>query len=343
MADDALQVVGSAIEVITQALGRIAYEHRGGTMAEVTVDDEHLLLLDSERHGDVGSQIALAGTRIKGSDDDDVLFRMRSDGELEVGTQYAECLVHDVALASLHHNLTHLLRLLPEQNELLQGWTILAADIERNLAQEWDGYVLQILAATHGGVHVFTHEDDDHRDEEAQCECHQQDVAAHRSHRQVAACRRSDNTGVIGGKSLGELVFLTLLEEEEIERLLYLLLTAYGLQILSLVRVAGNLRGGMRLVSLQGAQLGAEGYHEVVDTCRNTSAHGIQVLVVIGNQWVLFAGVCHNVVALQQGLIVFSNLLLDARTVDTGIGWQHLVLAHSAYETAADILCDGEA
>ena len=342
MADDALQVVGSAIQIVAQALGRTAYEHRGGTMAQVTVDDEHLLLLDGERHRHVGSQVALAGTRIEGSKEDDVLFRMRSDGELEVGTQYAECLVHDVALASLHHNLAGFLLLLPELDALLQGRTVLAADIERNLAQEWDGYVLQVLAATNGGVHVFTHEDDDHRNEEAQHECHQQDVAAHRCHRQVAACRRSDDTGIIGGESLGELVFLTLLEEEEIERLLYLLLSAYGLQILSLVRVAGNLRGGTRLVSLQGAQLGAEGYHEVVETGADASAHGSQTLVVIGNQRVLLAGVCHNVVALQLSLVVFSNLLLNARTIDTGIGRQKLVLAHLAYETAADILCDGE-
>ena len=343
MADDALQVIGSAIQIVAQALGRTAYEHGSRTMAQVTVDDEHFLLLDGERHRHVGNQVGLAGTRIEGSKEDDVLFRMRSDGELKVGTQYAECLVHDVALACLHHNLAGFLLLLPELDALLQGRTVLAADIERNLAQEWDGYVLQVLAATHGGVHVFTHEDDDHRNEEAQYECHQQDVAAHWCHRQVAACRRSDDAGIIGGESLGKLVFLTLLEEEEIERLLYLLLTAYSLQILSLVRVAGNLRGGMRLVCLQGTQLGTEGYHKVVDTCRNTSAHGIQVLVVIGNQRVLLAGVGNDVVALQQSLVVFSNLLLDARTVDTGIGWQHLVLAHSAYETAADILCNGEA
>ena len=178
MADDALQVVGSAIQIVAQALGRTAYEHGSRTMSQVTVDDEHLLLLDGERHGYVDSQVALAGTRIEGSDDDDVLFRMRSDGELEVGTQYAESLVHDVALASLHHNLVGFLLLLPELDALLQGRTVLAADIERNLAQEWDGYVLQVLASTHGGVHVFTHEDADHRNEEAQCECHQQDVAA---------------------------------------------------------------------------------------------------------------------------------------------------------------------
>ena len=343
MADDALQVVGSVIQIVAQALARTAYEHGSRTMAQVTVDDEHLLLLDGERHRHVGSQVALAGTWVEGSKEDDVLFRMCTDGELEVGTQYAECLVHDVALARLHHHLANLLLLLPELDALLQGRTVLAADIERNLAQEWDGYVLQVLASTHGGVHVFTHEDDDHRNEEAQHECHQQDVAAHWCHRQVAACRRSDDAGIISGESLGELVFLTLLEEEEIERLLYLLLTAYGLQILSLVRVAGNLRGGLRLVCLQGAQLGAEGYHKVVNTGADASAHGSQTLVVIGNQWVLLAGVCHNVVALQLSFVVFSNLLLDARTVDTGIGRQKLVLAHLACKTTADILCNGEA
>ena len=42
------QVVGSAIEVSLKPSAWGAYEHRGGTMAEVTVDDEHLLLLDSD-------------------------------------------------------------------------------------------------------------------------------------------------------------------------------------------------------------------------------------------------------------------------------------------------------
>ena len=268
---------------------------------------------------------------------------MRSDGELEVGTQYAECLVHDVALASLHHNLTHLLRLLPEQNELLQGWTILAADIERNLAQEWYGDVLEVVSAPHRRVHVLTDKDDYHRYQDSENESHEDDVAAHRLHGLGVARRRGDDARIVGGESLGKLVFLSLLQEEEVERLLHLLLATHCLQVLCLARVAGYLAGGLRLVCLQVAKLRVECHHEVVDTGYDAMAHGGEALVIVSHQWVLLAGVSHQVVALQLLLVIFGNLLLDARAVDADIGWQELVLAHLARQEVAQVACHGEA
>lgn len=76
-----------------------------------------------------------------------------------------ERLVHDVALASLHYYLAHLLRLLPEPDALFERWTVLAADKYGVSPRERNIHVLQILSATHGGIHVLTHEDDNYRNE----------------------------------------------------------------------------------------------------------------------------------------------------------------------------------
>ena len=60
MTDDALEVVGAAVEIVAQALAGTLHEHGHGAVAEVTVDDQHPLLLDGQRHGDIGREEALA-------------------------------------------------------------------------------------------------------------------------------------------------------------------------------------------------------------------------------------------------------------------------------------------
>ena len=267
---------------------------------------------------------------------------MAADHELQVGAEHAECLVDDVALARLHHDAAHLLALLPELDALAERGTVLAAEPIGYLAEEGDGNVLEILAPPDGGVHVLTHEDDDHGDEEAQHERHEQDVAADGRHGLDVARRGRDDAGVVGGERLAELVLLTFLEEEEVERLLHLLLAAHGLQVLRLVGVAGYLRGGLRLVRLEVGELGIEGGHIVVDTLHDAVAQGGEVLVVVGYQWVLLAGVRHEVVALQLLLVVLGYLLFDARALYAAVAGQELVLAHLAGEVVADVLRHGE-
>ena len=268
---------------------------------------------------------------------------MAADHELQVGAEHAECLVDDVALARLHHDAAHLLALLPELDALAERGTVLAAEPIGYLAEEGDGNVLEILAPPDGGVHVLTHEDDDHGDEEAQHERHEQDVAADGRHGGEGAGGRGDDAGVVGGERLAELVLLTFLEEEEVERLLHLLLAAHGLQVLRLVGVAGYLRGGLRLVRLEVGELGIEGSHIVVDTLHDAVAQGGEVLVVVGYQWVLLAGVSHEVVAFQLLLVVLGDLLFDARALYAAVAGQELVLAHLAGEVVADVLRHGEA
>ena len=267
---------------------------------------------------------------------------MGSDGELEVGTQYAESLVDDIALACLHHNHTNLFRFLPELDALLESWTVLAADREWNLAEEWYVDLLEILTATNGGICLLTDIDDYHWNKEAQYQSDEQDLATNRLHRGVVSCWRGDDTGIVCGKRLRQLVLLTLLEKEEIQRLLNFLLTANSLQVLRLVRIAGNLRSSSSLVSLEGAQLSLQGYHEVIETSRDALAHRGKALIIICYQWVLLAGVGDDIVALQLTLIVLGNLLFDTRALDTGISWKKLVLANLTSKIISDILSDGE-
>ena len=312
-------------------------------MTKVAVDEEHPFFLDSERHGDVACQVTLARAWVERRKDDDVLFRMGAYHKLQVGAQHAERLVNDVALASLHHNLARLLRLFPELDALHQRRSVLATDAERYLTQERHGDVLQVVSATHGGVHVLTHEDDYHWYQQSEHESHEDDVAAHRLHGLDVARRRGDDARIVGGESLGKFVLLSFLQEEEVESLLHLLLATHCLQVLCLARVAGYLAGGLRLVCLQVGKLRVECHHEVVDTGYDAMAHGGEALVIVSHQWVLLAGVSHQVVALQLLFVVFGNLLLDARAVDADIGWQELVLAHLARQEVAQVACHGEA
>ena len=212
----------------------------------------------------------------------------------------------------------------------------------RYLAEEGHREVFQVLAPTHGGIHILTHEDDHNRYQQAEHEGHEPDVAAHGGHGQVAARRRGDDAGVVGGEGLGKFVFLALLQQEEVERLLHLLLAAYTLQVLGLVGVAGNLRGSLRLAGLEVAELGVERSDEVVDALHDAAAHGGEALVVVGHQGVLLAGVGHQVVALQLGLVVFRYLLLYGRALDAGVGGQQLVLAHLAGEEVAYVFGHGQ-
>ena len=343
LADNLIDALGAAVQVVAQALTWGAHKHGGTAVAQVAIHHDNTLLLDGERHGDVTCQVALATARVEGSEDNDLLLRMGAYHELQVGAQYTERLVHDVTLARLHHNLANLLRLLPELDALLQRWAVFAAHAERYLAQEWDGDVLQVLAATNRRIHVLTNEDYHDWYQQAQYEGYQQDVAANRRHWLDVARRRGDDSGVVGGEGLGEFVLLTFLEEEEVEGLLHLLLATHRLQIFCLVRVAGYLGGGLRLVGLQVGKLGVEAHHEVVDAGDDALAHRRQGLVVVGDERVLLAGVRHEVVALQLGLVVLADLLLDARVLDARVGRQELVLAHLAGEEVADVLRHGDA
>ncbi len=240
-----------------------------------------------------------------------------SEHELKVGTHHAEGLVDVVATAGLDHHLVFgLLFFLAEETEdALPQRGFLA--VVWDLTYKWCGEVFEIFASTHAGVHVLTDEEDDQRDEQAEGDGHQEDVTTHGTGGEQAAHRGCDDAGVVGGEGLGELVLLSLLEEEEVELLLDALLTLYAKQVLCLGRVASDAGGaGCRTGSIA-SHLGIEGADLVVDGGDDSAALLVELGIEVLHEWVLLTGVGHEGVALQELLVVGSYLLLDGGVVDT--------------------------
>lgn len=73
-------------------------------MTQVTVDYQHFLPFNGKAHGDIHGQERLAAARIERGHDDDIRCLILASHELQVGTQYTECLVDDVTAALLDNN-----------------------------------------------------------------------------------------------------------------------------------------------------------------------------------------------------------------------------------------------
>lgn len=332
---DALHLTG---QVITQPVVGGTDIDRGGTAAQVTVDDQHPLSLEGQRGGDVDGQEGLAAAGIEGSQQDD-LPRSRLGGhKLQVGPQHPEGLVHHVPPAFLHHDfgLGQRSNFFPEQ----AGTAHLA--VKGNLAHKGQGEVLQVLPAPYPGIHAFLQEDDDHRKEQAQGKADQQDVLLHRSRGNHGAGGRGDDPGVVGGKGLRKLVFLPLLEEEEVERLLHLLLAFDRQQVFGLRRIGRDAGRRLLVALLQRADLGGQCRDQVVDRTDDAAPHGAEGLVHVDHQGVPLAAVGHQVVALELQAVVFRNLALDVGALQPRIGRQQLVAAGGGGEVVADVAGHGE-
>lgn len=76
--------------------------------------------------------------------------------EIHVGTQHAECLVDDVAVALIHH---YGFQVLPLPVFELPPF-FLCAGVLGNLTYERYAQILQVLATAHFGIHILLHEND---------------------------------------------------------------------------------------------------------------------------------------------------------------------------------------
>ena len=98
-----------------------------------------------------------------------------------------------------------------------------------NLAEERHADSLDdVAAATHTGVHEHDAQQCHSRYGHANSQAKQDDAVALRRHRRVGAVGTVDNSGIVVGHGLRQGVFLTPVEQEEVERLLYLLLALDG-------------------------------------------------------------------------------------------------------------------
>ena len=130
-------------------------------MTQVTVDYQHFLPFNGKAHGDIHGQERLAAARIERGHDDDIRCLILASHELQVGTQYTECLVDDVTAALLDNNGPDFLWFLSEYSFLLSCE-------QRNFTDERYGYAFQIFSSPYTGIHVLTYKDNDYRNKQSQ-------------------------------------------------------------------------------------------------------------------------------------------------------------------------------
>ena len=332
--DELVKVPLLTREVMGQTDLRRSDQGRGHGLTDIAVDDEHLLLLDGQRHGDIGREIGLTTTRVEGGHDHHVVLSVLRNEELELRTEHAEGLVHHVALALLYDDLqlvTTLVATLPP----------LALASIRYFSDKRYGETLDILAAAHGGVHALAEVEQSDRQHQTQGQGDEQDVAVVGRDGIGVAKRGGDDADVVGGEGLVHLVLLALLEQEEVELLLDLLLTAHAREVLLLLRAGGDFRRGLVLVLLRVAQLQVDCAAEVVDALQDDLADLGQLLVVVAHDGVALRGVGDERVALEQERVVFCDLLLNARRFQSGVGRQELARLGTARQHALHVLCHG--
>ena len=281
-------------------------------MAKVTVDHEYFLILDSQTDSAVHRQEGLTGSRVERGSRDHIGGRILGH-ELEVRPKDSEGLVDGVTVAVLNNNGVgaESCSLDPAEDVLLLGG-------QRKLAEERKRKALEILAGVNLGVGGHQDVLDGERDQEAEKKGHKHDPALLRSNRAVDH-RVLDHTGVVGGESLGELILLTLLEKVEVEALLDALLTLDAEQLVSLLRVGGNLRGSGPGLALEAAVAGVESHDLVVHGHRDSASHRLEGLVHILDQHVVLTGVLDEVVPLDELAVIFIDPGLKS-----GIGYAHI-------------------
>ena len=174
------------------------------------------------------------------------------------------------------------------------------------------GQRFQVFPSAHLGVQLFAGENDAYGNEKSQSKGNQEEFLFIRSGRNHAACGRHDDARIISGEGLRQLVFLTFLQQEEVERLFHFLLTFHREQVFALRGVGGDACRGLLFALLQSTQLGVQRRDVVVDGGDDGAPHVLQRLVEVYHQRIRFAAVCHEVVALQLHGVVVRYLSLDA-------------------------------
>ena len=334
--DDAVQVVCAVGQVVGEAdLGRTHILRLAG-VAQVAVDDEHALVADGERHGEVHRDEGLAGAGIEGRDGEDAVL-LALGHEFEVGAQHAESFVDDVAVAFLHHDRVRVDGLLVQDPAETAGDVVAVVAVEGDLAQEGQGQFLEVVASAHGGVETLDQADDEGRQEEADQQGQDEGRAAGRRDGEHRAGGRVDDAGVVGREGLAELVLLAFLQEEEVEGFLDGLLPLHAEQVLGLGRVGGDAGGVAARAALQVGDLLFERGHEVVHGADDVGAHPVEGVVGVDDERVGRAGIRQQLVALEDLGVVGGDLRLEARAVDARIGGQQTAGIVVGGQVVADV------
>ncbi len=330
--DEHLMNVGDAtVEVVTEALLGGVNVRRGGAVAQVAVNDQHALAFDGEGHGDVHAKERLAAAGVERGEQDDVAGGIGVGHELQVGAEHAEGFVDDVTRAFFHHHFSLVLGLALVEPAGLVGRLV------GYLAHKGEGEAVEVLAASHHGVGALLDEDDDHGDEQAQRQGNQEDVLLDGSGGRHGAAGQRDDAGVVGGEGLREFVLLTLLQQVEVEGFLHFLLALHAEQVLGLVGVGGDARGGLVAVVLLTLDLCVQGHQLVVNGLYQVGTVLGQVLVHLFHQGVALATLGDQAVALQQLGIVSGDLAVEVLAAEAVVEGEQLIAVALAAEVVADI------
>ena len=170
--------------------------------------------------------------------------------ELQVAPDHAEGLVHHVPVLVRDDHRDHIL--------FLRAPPVLLTARLRNLAGEGRPERLQIVSPLDRRRQEILQKQDEGRNGQAQQEGQQVDAFLLGLYGSPAAVGGLNDLGVICGEGLRELVFLALLEEEQVQGLLHLLLPFHGKQVIGLPGVLGDAAHGLALGRLQRAQLGLQ-------------------------------------------------------------------------------------
>ena len=316
--DERSPVVGMAVEVVGEAPLGLAGEFAERAFAQVEVEDDDLFTLDRKGRGQVGRNEGLAGSDVEGGDHQDLAAGVLAAHELEVGPHDAEGLVDHVSAVGHDDDLA----VFGVVGDLDPVENVLLLVGRRQLTQEGSGHVLEVLAAADGRVEDLLEVEPGERNREAQKQGDQVDHLLVGRDRGAGTGGGGHDTGVVGGEGLGKLIFLTLLEEEEVQGLFNFLLALVGEQASGLQRDVAHARLGGALGLLRGTDLDADGLDVVVQGGQDGAAQGAQLLVQVFDEEVLFGGGLDQAVALEHRRVVLVDLALGAGIVDAHVGRQ---------------------
>ena len=147
--------------------------------------------------------------------------------------------------------------------------------------------MLDVLAAAHLRVVHLAQVGDAEGYRQAQQERDGKDVAAVGGGRHARRAGTVHDAGVVGSERLRQLVLLTLLQQEQVKRLLHLLLALHAQKVLGLRRVRSDARHRLRLAAPQRLQLRVQRYYLVVDGAYDGLALGSKLAVDLRHQGVL--------------------------------------------------------
>ena len=203
--DEMLKGVFLTAEIVSKARRGLVYKLRKRATAQVEVDADDAAAPDGKRCPKVGGDERLARTRVERGEHDHLAALFHPCHIFEVRAHHAVCLVCDVAAMQLHHKVVFLFQLFS-----------LRCPPQRQFAHVRDREILEVFAPAHLRVAHFLDDEISGGQSHSYGESKENEAFFIWKCRCGAAPRRGDKLRVVSGERLAQLVFLPLLQQEEI-------------------------------------------------------------------------------------------------------------------------------